>query len=151
MTTTPIRTVTAPRAGAAPGNRAATAYSVLMDLVLLGILSLAAMAGEFLQKDGSRDSYGGYVNAHALISEVTEVLVFVAAVVALVKYRHLRALSIGTPVLLVAMLFNGYLGGQIVDHGKDSYTTVHVPLAIGITVLSAWLVTKGVALRKARG
>lgn len=146
-------TITSPRtdADASPqgtSSRAATAYSVLMDLVLLGILSLAAMAGQFLQKDGARDDYKGYIDAHALISEVSEFLVFVAAVIAFVKFRHLKALSVGTPLLLVGMLFNGYLGGQIVDHGKDSYTTVHVPLAIAITVGAGWLVTRGVQLRK---
>lgn len=147
-------TMTATRADSSPSatvSGAATAYSVLMDLVLLGILSLAAMAGQFLKKDGARDAYTGYIDAHALISEISEFLVFVAAVIALVKFRHLNIFTIGTPALLVAMLFNGYLGGQIVDHGKDSYTTVHVPLAIAITALAAWLVTKGTALRKRGG
>ncbi len=147
MTTTASPTHRPP---AATSGRAATAYSVLMDLVLLGILSLAAMAGQFLKKDGARDDYSGYIDAHGLISEVSELLVFVAAVIAFVKFRHLKALSIGTPVLLVAMLFNGYLGGQIVDHGKDGYTTLHVPLAVAITVLAATLVSKGIALRKGR-
>lgn len=147
MTITATRPDTTSRASS---SRAATAYSVLMDLVLLGILSLAAMAGQFLKKDGHRDDYSGYIDAHSLISEVSEVLVFLAAIVALVKFRHLKALAIGTPMLLVGMIFNGYLGGQIVDHGKDGYTAVHVPLAIAITVGAGWLVTRGIALRKER-
>ena len=147
MTTTATRTDSPP---ARTSSGAATAYSIVMDVVLLGIVALAAMAGEFLQKDGARDSYKGYINAHSLISEVTEGLVFVAAIIALVKFRRLPLLAIGTPVLLVAMLFNGYLGGQIVDHGKDSYTIVHVPLAVAITALAVWLVTQGIALRKGR-
>ncbi len=136
-----------PAAATTPAGPA-TAYSVLMDLVLLGILSLAAMAGQFLKEDGARDDFGGYIDAHGLISEASEVLVFAAAVVALVKLRHHRALAIGTPVLLIAMLFNGYLGGAIRDEGKDGYTAVHVPLAIAITMLAAWLVQQGISLRR---
>lgn len=147
MTTTAIRTDSPP---ARTSSGAATAYSILMDVVLVGIVALAAMAGEFLKKDGARDSYETYINAHSLISEGTEALVFVAAIVALTKFRHVKALAIGTPVLLVAMLFNGYLGGQIVDHGKDYLTIYHVPLAIAITTLAAYLVSQGIALRKGR-
>ena len=147
MTATTTRTESTP---AEISSVAATAYSVLMDLVLLGIIALAAMAGQFLKVDGRRDSYVGYINAHGLISEVSEVLVFAAAVVAFTKFRHLKALVVGTPVLLVAMLFNGYLGGEIREHGKVGYVTVHVPLAIAIMGLATWLVTRGIALRKGR-
>ena len=147
MTTTATR----PESTTTPvSSGAATAYSILMDFVLLGILALAAMAGQFLKADGQRDAYGSYIDAHGLISEVSEALVFAAAVVAIVKFRHLKTFAVGTPVLLVAMLFNGYLGGEIRDHGKDSYTIVHVPLAIAITMGAAWLVTRGIALRKGR-
>lgn len=146
MTTTAER----PIAPVETSSGAATAYSVLMDLVLLGIVALAAMAGQFLKVDGHRNAHPGYIDAHGLISEISEFFVFVAAVVAFRKFRHLKALVVGTPVLLVAMVFNGYLGGEIRDHGKTGYTTVHVPLAIAITALAGWLVTQGVALRKGR-
>ena len=42
-------------------------------------------------------------------------------------------------MLLVLLVVESYLGGEIVDHGKDSLTAVHVPLAMLIMAVAVWL------------
>lgn len=128
---------------------AATAYSVLIDLVVLAIVSLAVFAGAFLRADGQRDAYRTSIDIHGRIADVAIGLTILAAIVAFAKIRHRKDLVVGTSVLAVALVVNGYLGGLIVDHGKDSLTIVHVPLAMSIMGLSVWLLVKGIALRKA--
>ncbi|MCU1592847.1 MAG: hypothetical protein JWO12_239, partial [Frankiales bacterium] len=39
--------------------------------------------------------------------------------------------------------------GQVRDHGKDSLTAVHVPLAMAIMGLAVWLSVKATQLRRA--
>lgn len=126
---------------------AAAAFSYLVDVVALLIVVQALLAGVFLQKDGSRDSYNSWIDAHGMGADLTILLAVVAAVVALVKLRARKDLAIGSSVLAVLLIGEAYLGGLIKD-GKDAVTVVHIPLAVVLMGLAVWLVVQGSALRR---
>jgi hypothetical protein len=113
------------------------AYTVLIALAAITIVLQGAWAGLFL-----RPGAGGgtnWVEVHARGGEVALALSALATVVAFVRVRHRRELWIGAGALTALLVLESYLGGLIHDSGKDSLTPVHVPLALAIMGLAAWL------------
>lgn len=135
MTTTASRPTTRTSA-TAPRSRL---FSVLVGLAALTVLIQGLWAGVFLEHDGERDAASSWIEVHARGGEVAIVLAVLAAVVALVKLRPRRELWLGSAALALLLLVESYLGGLIVDEGKDSLTVVHVPLAMAIMALAVWL------------
>ncbi|HTZ42360.1 MAG TPA: hypothetical protein VMB79_00725 [Jatrophihabitans sp.] len=122
------------------GARQPTAiFSALVGLAGLAILLQGVWAGIFLEHDGARDSSGGWIDVHARGGEVSILLTLLAVGVVAAKLRQRRDLLVGGIALLVLLVFESYLGGLIRDDGKDTLTAVHVPLAMAIMGLAAWL------------
>jgi hypothetical protein len=111
-------------------------YSILIGLATLAILLQGVWAGIFLSYDKRPDKW---INVHARGAEVAIALVALALVAAIAKLRSRTDLLIGTGLLLVLLLLEGYLGGQVTDGGKDKLTIVHVPLGMVIMGLAVWL------------
>jgi uncharacterized membrane protein len=139
MTTTteqPVRERVATR----PGDRAGRAlYSSLIGLTALAVLLQGLWAGMFLRHDGQREASGNWIDVHARGADVAIVLAVVATIVAFWKLRQRRELWIGSLVLVVLLIVESWLGGEIRDGGKDNLTAVHVPLAMLLMALVVWL------------
>lgn len=113
------------------------AYTALIGLSAVAILLQGLWAGLFLRPG----THGGtdWVDVHARGGEVALVSAALATVVAFVRLRHRRVLWLGAAALTALLVVEAYLGGLIKDDGKDSLTPVHVPLALAIMGLAAWL------------
>jgi hypothetical protein len=113
------------------------AYTVLLGLSAVAIVLQGLWAGLFLPPG----THGGtdWVEVHARGGEVALVFTALAAIVAFVRVRHRRELWLGAAALTALLVVEAYLGGLIKDEGKDSLTPVHVPLALAIMGLAAWL------------
>jgi hypothetical protein len=105
-------------------------FAALTGLSALAIILQGLWAGIFLQHDGQRDEAESWIEVHAIGGEVAIALAAVAAVWALVRLRGRRDLVVGVIVLTVLLALEAYIGGLIVDEGKDGLTPVHVPLAL---------------------
>jgi hypothetical protein len=114
-------------------------YASLVGLTGLAIVLQGLWAGIFLEHDGARDAAGGWIDVHARGGDIAVVLAIAATVVAFVTRRARRDLWIGSAILVVALILEAYIGGLIRDDGKDTLTAVHVPLAMVLLGLVAWL------------
>jgi hypothetical protein len=117
-------------------------YSSLLGLCAVAVLLQGLWAGIFLRFDGKRDDSHSWIDVHARGGEVALVLAVLATAWALWKLRSRVDLWLGGIVLVVLLAVESYLGGLIRDHGKDSLTAVHVPLAMAIMGLVVWLPTR---------
>lgn len=142
-------TTTSTNRPVAPSGTGSVAFGVLTGLATLAILLQGLWAGIFLRVDGQRGAADGWVQAHATGGEVAIGLTAIALVVAFVTMRSRRDLLIGTGALLVLLVTESYIGGLIVDSGKDTLTAVHVPLAMGIMGLAVWIPLRARAARRA--
>lgn len=113
-------------------------YTVLIGLGTLAILLQGLWAGLFLEH-GNPDAAGNWVEVHARGGEVALILVAAATVTAFISVRARRDLWLGGAVLSALLVVEAYIGGLIRDSGRDSLTPVHIPLAMAIIGLSAWL------------
>ena len=120
-------------------HRGMVAFQALIGLAAIAILLQGLWAGIFLEHDGKRDDAENWVTVHAHGGEVAIALAALAAIAAFVLVRQRRDLWIGSAVLVVLLLVESYIGGQIVDNEKDSWTAVHVPLAMAIMGFAVWL------------
>lgn len=121
---------------------ASAAYTALLALAGVAILLQGVWAGIFLEHDGKRDAAGSWIDLHARGGEVALAFAAIATVVAFVRVRSRRDLWLGTAALTALLVGESYIGGLIRDQGKDTLTAVHVPLAMGIMGLSAWLLAR---------
>jgi 4-amino-4-deoxy-L-arabinose transferase-like glycosyltransferase len=121
------------------------AYTVLIGLAAVTILLQGLWAGLFLRPHG--DSGNDWLDVHARGGEVALALSAIAALVAFMRMRHRRDLWLGAGALTGLLVLEAYIGGLIKDDGKDSLTPVHVPLALAIMGLAAWLFARS---RRAR-
>jgi len=113
------------------------AYTVLIALAAVTILLQGLWAGLFLRPHGDRGT--DWLDVHARGGEVALAFSALAALVAFVRVRHRRDLWIGAAGLTTLLVLEAYLGGLIKDDGKDSLTPIHVPLALALMGLAAWL------------
>ena len=112
-------------------------FSVLIGLAALAVLLQGLWAGLFLPAKG--DEGESWVEVHARGGEVALALAVLATVVAFVWIRARRDLWVGSAVVVVLLVVEAWLGGEISDGGKDGLTAVHVPLAMALMGLVTWL------------
>jgi hypothetical protein len=120
-------------------------FSALAGLTALAVVLQGLWAGIFLEHDGRRDEAGKWIGVHARGGEVAIVLAVLATVWVLWRLRSRRDLLIGSIALVVALLVEAYVGGLISEDGKDSLTSLHVPLALLVMGLAVWLTFRGAA------
>ena len=148
-TTAPSRPTDGHHSVSRPDNRAGSAlFSALIGLAALAVLLQGLWAGIFLEHDGGRDQAGSWIDVHARGADIAIVLAALAAVVAFWKLRERRELWIGSVVVVVLLVIESWLGGQIRDAGKDSLTALHVPLAMALMGLVVWLPFRAARLRR---
>ena len=117
-------------------------YNVLVGLCAVAVLLQGLWAGLFLEHDGQRDQAAGWIGVHARCGEIALALAVLATVVALARLRARRDLLTGSIVLVVLLVVESYVGGLIVDDGRDTLTALHVPLALAIMALVVWLAVR---------
>lgn len=123
-------------------DRGRILFAGLVGLIGLAVLLQGLWAGIFLEHDGERDAAGKWIDVHATGGEVAIALALAATVVAFVAMRSRRDLWIGSLLLVVILAIEAYLGGLIRDDSKDALTAVHIPLAMALMGLSAWLTAR---------
>jgi uncharacterized membrane protein len=114
-------------------------FATLTGLAALAVLLQGLWAGQFLEHDGQRDAAENWIEVHATGGEVAIGLAALATIWALVRLRHRRDLVIGGIVLTLLLVLEAYIGGLIVDDGKDSLTPLHIPLAMLLMAVAVWL------------
>ena len=122
-----------------------------MGLTSTVILLQAVLAGVFLQ-GGSRDPYNGWINAHGVGADVATLLALASAVVAFRGLGAGRDLVIGSVTLFVLLLVESLLGhlinGSIGGFNHDKLTIIHIPLAMALIAMTAWLATRAAQLAR---
>jgi hypothetical protein len=122
-----------------PKRNRSPLFASLLGLTALAIVLQGLWAGIFLEHDGGRDSAASWIDVHARGGEIAIVLAIAATVVAFATIRARRDLWLGSAALVVVLILEAYLGGLIRDESKDTLTAVHVPLAMTLVGLVAWL------------
>jgi hypothetical protein len=120
-------------------TRPSPVFPALVGLTALVTLLQGVFAGVFLRYDGQRDASSSWIDAHAWGAHVGTALAVVTAVYAVVRLRGRKDLVVGSVLLAVLFLVESYIGGAIRDDGKDSWTAVHVPIAMAIMGLTVFL------------
>src|SRR4051794_29697333 len=123
---------------APPSSRDAV-FPALTGLVAFVVLLQFVFAGVFLRYDGERDASSGWIDAHAWGAHTGTLLAVIAAGYAIARLRHRKDLLYGSIALAVLFVVEAFIGGQIRDAGKDSWTAIHVPIAFLLTGLVIWL------------
>ncbi len=125
-----------------------TVLAALTGLLMTVVLFQGAMAGVFVRDDRERDARSSFIDAHAWGAHVGTVLAVATAGFVLWRLRHHRPLVVGAVVLAVAFAAESYIGGLIRDEDRQALTPVHVPLAMVITGVTAWLILQALHLRR---
>jgi uncharacterized membrane protein YhaH (DUF805 family) len=129
-------------------TRRSTAYAVVMTLCAIAIVLQGLWAGLFLQHGHDSATGQSWLHVHARGGEVAIGLAAVAAIIAFFRMFRRYALWFWTGVLVVLLAGEAYVGGQITEHEQHNLLPVHVPLAMAILTLAAWLTV--VAWRRPR-
>jgi heme A synthase len=122
-------------------------YASVVGLTALVILLQGLWAGLFIREGEDFDatsSQSTFVEVHDWGGRAAIVLALVSLVVVLWRLRSQPSLVVGTAALLLLVMLEGFLGGEIGEH--PSWTSVHIPLAMALMALSVWL-----PVRAARG
>jgi hypothetical protein len=122
-----------------PDRTGTALFSSLIGLAAVAVLLQGLWAGIFLEHDGARDASESWINVHARGADIAIVLAALAAVAAFWKLREHRELWIGSAIVVLLLIVESYLGGQIRDAKQDGLTAVHVPLAMALMALVVWL------------
>ena len=137
MTTTTTQRQTTTTATTTPTRN--TIFSALIGVSALAVLLQGLWAGIFLEHDGHRDAASTWIEVHARGAEVALLFAALATLYAFFRRRSRKDLWIGGLVFTALIVAESYIGGLIVDDGKDTLTAVHVPLAMAIMALAVWL------------
>jgi len=134
VATAPTRTGTS-----VPDHGPRRIFAALTGLAALAVLLQGLWAGQFLEHDGQRDAAENWIEVHATGGEVAIGIAVLATIWSLFRLRHRRDLVIGGIVLTLLLILESYIGGLIVDDGKDSLTPLHIPLAMVLMGVAVWL------------
>jgi hypothetical protein len=132
-------TVTSGTESAVSAHHRSVLVTALLGLAGVAVLLQGLWAGLFLEHDGQRDAAGSWIDVHARGGEVALVLAIAATIIAFVKVRTRRDLWAGGLVLAGLLIAESYVGGLIRDDSKDTLTAVHVPLAMAVMGVAAWV------------
>lgn len=124
--------------------RALRAYSILNGLVLLGAVLQGLWAGGFIGHLGGAI----WLQLHRFTAYTLVILALAAAILAVRTQRRHRAVTAASAVLFVLVGVEAELGHEIADGGAGALVAVHVPNALLIMGLAAYLATTAARARR---
>ena len=127
-----------------PANSSAATAPTRTFAALVGVASLAVLlqglwAGLFMSTPDTDPEKTPWLEVHSWCGKAAIGFALLATVWAFLKLRERTDLTFGALALTVLLILEAYLGGLIVDEGKDVMAAVHVPLAMALTGLAVWL------------
>lgn len=127
-----------------PANSSAATAPTRTFAALVGVASLAVLlqglwAGLFMSTPDTDPEKTPWLEVHSWCGKATIGFALLATVWAFLKLRERTDLTFGALALTVLLILEAYLGGLIVDEGKDVMAAVHVPLAMALMGLAVWL------------
>ena len=127
-----------------PANSSATTAPTRTFAALVGVASLAVLlqglwAGLFMSTPDTDPEKTPWLEVHSWCGKAAIGFALLATVWAFLKLRERTDLTFGALALTVLLILEAYLGGLIVDEGKDVMAAVHVPLAMALMGLAVWL------------
>ena len=96
-------------------------------------------AGLFMSTPDTDPEKTPWLEVHSWCGKAAIGFALLATVWAFLKLRERTDLTFGALALTVLLILEAYLGGLIVDEGKDVMAAVHVPLAMVLMGLAVWL------------
>lgn len=127
-----------------PANSSAATAPTRTFAPLVGVASLAVLlqglwAGLFMSTPDTDPEKTPWLEVHSWCGKAAIGFALLATVWAFLKPRERTDLTFGALALTVLLILEAYLGGLIVDEGKDVMAAVHVPLAMALMGLAVWL------------
>lgn len=127
-----------------PANFSAATAPTRTFAALVGVASLAVLlqglwAGLFMSTPDTDPEKTPWLEVHSWCGKAAIGFALLATVWAFLKLRERTDLTFGALALTVLLILEAYLGGLIVDEGKDVMAAVHVPLAMALMGLAVWL------------
>lgn len=127
-----------------PANSSAATAPTRTFAALVGVASLAVLlqglwAGLFMSTPDTAPEKTPWLEVHSWCGKAAIGFALLATVWAFLKLRERTDLTFGALALTVLLILEAYLGGLIVDEGKDVMAAVHVPLAMALMGLAVWL------------
>lgn len=127
-----------------PATTSATTSATRTFAALVGVASLAVWlqglwAGLFMSQPDTAPEKTPWLEVHSWCGKVAIGFALLATVWAFMRLRQRRDLTAGALALTLLLVLEAYLGGLVVDDGKDALTAVHVPLAMALMGLAVWL------------
>ena len=127
-----------------PANSSAATAPTRTFAALVGVASLAVLlqglwAGLFMSTPDTAPEKTPWLEVHSWCGKAAIGFALLATVWAFLKLRERTDLTFGALALTVLLILEAYLGGLIVDEGRDVMAAVHVPLAMALMGLAVWL------------
>lgn len=127
-----------------PANSSAATAPTRTFAALVGVASLAVLlqglwAGLFMSTPDTDPEKTPWLEVHSWCGKAAIGFALLATVWAFLKLRERTDLTFGALALTVLLILEAYLGGLIVDQGKDVMAAIHVPLAMALMGLAVWL------------
>lgn len=119
-----------------PANSSAATAPTRTFAALVGVASLAVLlqglwAGLFMSTPDTDPEKTPWLEVHSWCGKAAIGFALLATVWAFLKLRERTDLTFGALALTVLLILEAYLGGLIVDEGKDVMAAVHVRGAHG--------------------
>lgn len=105
----------------------------------VAVLLQGLWAGLFMSTPDTDPEKTPWLEVHSWCGKAAIGFALLATVWAFLKLRERTDLTFGALALTVLLILEAYLGGLIVDEGKDVMAAVHVPLAMALMGLAVWL------------
>lgn len=128
------------------GPGSVRAFSILNGLVLLGVLLQGLSAGGLLGGSGGTDA----LRAHQVTAYVVVIIALASAILATIRLRTDHpSIAVWSGVLLVLMIVQTALGQAVSDGDQPALLAAHVPLALLVMAIGAYLSAAAARLRPA--
>ena len=114
-------------------------YAALVGVASLLVLLQGLWAGLFMSNPDVDPKDSVWLEVHSWAGKLAILFALIATIYAFAKLKNRSDLKFGTLALLAFLVLESFLGGLIVDQGKDVMAAIHVPLAMALMALSVWL------------
>ena len=126
-------------ANSSPATAPTRTFAALVGVASLAVLLQGLWAGLFMSTPDTDPEKTPWLEVHSWCGKAAIGFALLATVWAFLKLRERTDLTFGALALTVLLILEAYLGGLIVDEGKDVMAAVHVPLAMALMGLAVWL------------